>query len=54
MTPSPTSNFTMTGKVIFADTSVLLNFICTGEEDLLLKFVGDEQLHVPAAVRDEV
>lgn len=44
----------MTRRFIFADTSVLLNFICAGEEDLLLKFVGDEQLHVPAAVRDEV
>ena len=33
---------------------MLLNFICAGEQDPLLKFVGDEQLHVPAAVRDEV
>lgn len=44
----------MTRKFIFADTSVLLNFICAGEQDLLLKFVGDEQLHVPQAVKDEV
>ena len=44
----------MTRRFIFADTSVLLNFICAGEQDLLLKFVGDEQLLVPAAVRDEV
>ncbi|PCC83284.1 hypothetical protein COM45_04280 [Corynebacterium accolens] len=44
----------MDRKFIFADTSVLLNFICAGEHDLLLKFVGDEQLHVPEAVRNEV
>ncbi|MBS5998467.1 MAG: hypothetical protein E6898_10060 [Corynebacterium sp.] len=44
----------MTRKFIFADTSVLLNFICAGEQDLLLKFVGDEQLHVPQAVKYEV
>ncbi|KKO81468.1 hypothetical protein WU87_00975 [Corynebacterium minutissimum] len=44
----------MSRRLIFADTSVLLNFICAGEQDLLLKFVEDEQLHVPAAVRDEV
>ncbi|OFK30036.1 hypothetical protein HMPREF2822_00580 [Corynebacterium sp. HMSC062E11] len=44
----------MTRKFIVADTSALLNFICANEKDLLLKFVGDEQLHVPAAVRDEV
>lgn len=54
MISSPTSSFTMTRRFIFADTSVLLNFICAGEQDLLLKFVGDEQLLVPAAVRDEV
>lgn len=44
----------MTRRFIIADTSVLLNFICAGEQDLLLKFVGDEQLHVPEAVKDEV
>lgn len=44
----------MSRKFIFADTSVLLNFICAGEQDLLLKFVGNEQLHVPEAVKDEV
>ena len=44
----------MIRKFIVADTSVLLNFICAGEQDLLLKFVEDEKLHVPAAVRDEV
>ena len=44
----------MTRRFIFADTSVLLNFICAGEQDLLLKFVGDEQLLVPKAVQDEV
>lgn len=44
----------MDRRFIFADTSVLLNFICAGEHDLLLKFVGDEQLHVPEAVRNEV
>ncbi|MDK8897547.1 hypothetical protein QP999_06305 [Corynebacterium sp. MSK004] len=44
----------MTRRFIFADTSVLLNFICAGEQDLLFKFVGDEQLLVPTAVRDEV
>lgn len=44
----------MTRKFIFADTSVLLNFICAGEQDLLLKFVGDEQLYVPEAVKNEV
>lgn len=44
----------MTRKFIVADTSVLLNFICANQQDLLLKFVDDEQLHVPAAVRDEV
>ena len=44
----------MSRKFIFADTSVLLNFICAGEQDLLLRFVGDEQLHVPEAVKDEV
>lgn len=44
----------MTRKFIFADTSALLNFICAGEQDLLLKFVSDEQFHVPEAVKDEV
>ena len=44
----------MTRRFIVADTSVLLNFICAGEQDLLLKFVDDEQLHVPAVIRDEV
>lgn len=44
----------MSRKFIFADTSVLLNFICAGEQDLLLKFVGNEQLHVPEAVKNEV
>ncbi|MCZ9306402.1 hypothetical protein L8V01_02735 [Corynebacterium sp. c8Ua_181] len=44
----------MTRKFIFADTSVLLNFICADEQDLLLKFVGDEQLYVPEAVKNEV
>lgn len=54
MTSSPTSRFAMTRRFIVADTSVLLNFICANQQDLLLKFVDDEQLHVPAAVRDEV
>ena len=44
----------MTRRFIFADTSVLLNFICAGEQDLLLKFVGNDKLHVPAAVNDEM
>lgn len=44
----------MAKRFIFADTSVLLNFICAGEQDLLLKFVGYEHLHVPEAVRNEV
>jgi len=44
----------MTRKFIVADTSVLLNFICANQQDLLLKFVDDEQLHVPPTVRDEV
>ena len=54
MASSPTSRFAMTRRFIVADTSVLLNFICAGEQDLLLKFVDDEQLHVPAVIRDEV
>lgn len=44
----------MTRRFIVADTSVLLNFVCAGEQDLLLKFVGDEQLYVPKAVKDEM
>lgn len=44
----------MTRRFIFADTSVLLNFVCAGEQDLLLKFVGNDKLHVPAAVNDEM
>ncbi len=44
----------MTRRFIVADTSVLLSFICANEKDLLLKFVDDERLHVPAEVRDEV
>ena len=44
----------MTRRFIIADTSVLLDFICAGEQDLLLKFVGNEQLQVPEAVKDEV
>lgn len=54
MTSSPTSSFTMSRKFIVADTSVLLNFICANEQDLLLKFVGDNKLHVPAAVSHEM
>lgn len=44
----------MTWRVIFADTSVLLNFICGGEQDLLFEFVGNDKLHVPAAVNNEM
>lgn len=44
----------MSRKFIFADTSVLLNFICAGEQDLRLKFVSDEQFHVPEAVKYKV
>ncbi|MDK8762763.1 hypothetical protein QP922_02850 [Corynebacterium sp. MSK218] len=44
----------MTRRFIFADTSVLLNFICAGEQDLLLKFAGNDELHVPAAVNNEM
>ena len=44
----------MTRRFIFADISVLLNFICSGEQDLLLRFAGNDKLHVPAAVNDEM
>ncbi|QRP98362.1 hypothetical protein I6J72_02030 [Corynebacterium sp. FDAARGOS 1242] len=44
----------MTRRFIFADTSVLLNFICAGEQHLLLKLVGNDKLHVPAAVNNEM
>lgn len=44
----------MSSIVIFADTSVLLNFICSGNQRYLVNFASGNPIYVPTAVSNEV
>lgn len=44
----------MSSIVIFADTSVLLNFICSGNQRYLVNFACGNPIYVPTAVSGEV
>lgn len=44
----------MSSIVIFADTSVLLNFICSGNQSYLVNFTSGNPIYVPTAVSREV
>lgn len=44
----------MSGHLLVADTSVLLNFVCSKNHRYLLDFAGKMTISIPGAVRNEV
>lgn len=44
----------MAGHLLVADTSVLLNFVCSKNHQYLLDFAGNKTISIPGAVKNEV